>query len=52
MSALVIAIGIWAHLLFVIPAPPAREAPRYAIMGTLLLGVIYFWVSLALWWFA
>ena len=54
MSALVISIGIWAHLLYAAALPPATfpgkvDFARFAIMGVLLLGIIHFWVSLALW---
>jgi hypothetical protein len=54
MTALVISIGIWAHLLYAAALPPATlpgevDPARFAIMGMLLLGIIHFWVSLALW---
>ena len=50
MTALVISIGIWAHLLYAAFLPPGKvDAARFAIMGMLLLGIIHFWVSLALW---
>ena len=53
MTALVISIGVWAHLMFAValPAhPPGTvDAARLAIIGALWLGIIHFWVSLALW---
>jgi hypothetical protein len=53
MTALVISIGVWAHLMFAValPAhPPGTvDAARLTIIGALWLGIIHFWVSLALW---
>ena len=52
MTAFVVSIGIWAHLMFAVALPPHPakvDAARFAIMGVLLLGIIYFWVSLVLW---
>jgi hypothetical protein len=54
MTALVISFGIWAHLMFAVTLPPGElpgkvDPARFAIMGMLLLGIIHFWVSLALW---
>jgi uncharacterized membrane-anchored protein len=54
MTPLLISFGIWAHLMFAVALPPGKlpvevDPARFAIMGMLLLGMIYFWVSLAVW---
>jgi hypothetical protein len=50
MTPLLISIGLWAHLLYFVGLlPGAMDGPRFAIMGTLLLGMIYFWVSFFAW---
>jgi hypothetical protein len=51
MTPLLISIGLWAHLLYFFGLLPnaAVDEARFAVMGTLLLGLIYFWVSLFAW---
>ena len=51
MTPLLISIGLWAHLLYFVGFLPntAVDWARFAIMGALLLGLIYFWVSLFAW---
>jgi hypothetical protein len=53
MSALVISFGIWAHLIVVTEFYPARRK-NHDYLGRVTFiaanfGMIYFWVSLAVW---
>jgi hypothetical protein len=51
MTPLLISIGLWAHLLFFVGLLPGGTigGARFTIMGTLLLGMIYFWVNFFAW---
>ena len=51
MTPLLISIGLWAHLLYFVGLLPnaTTDEARFAIMGTLLLGVIFFWVNFFAW---